>query len=397
MPVLLRYCLESLWPPFLLSTGCVVFILNLLFYLELFLKYLLVYHAGIINSFLLLLYYQPSFLVLAVPIGFLIALLMVFGRLSADREALALESCGFSLWVLIWPMIGLGFMMSLFLVLFMDTILPWGNTSFLKLDYKIISEKSSIVVKERIFIKDFTGYVLYFDQKDDATGKLRNITVEMMDERGYPYRLVLAREGFLHQDLSNYHVILDLKEGFMQQVGTKKDPKLDTLMQMQFKNCALDLSGQHMSQGPIDFSAPINISMKELALRVQKEKSENKDTRYEETELHKKISIPFSALAFAFIAIPLGLMTRAGSILGPLLSLVLVTIYEGFILYGSAGGPMGVISPFMAMWLPNLFLGLVGFGLAYWLNHRWEFWNKITFRKRDRDKGPSGPQGMVPK
>jgi len=128
MPVLFRYCLTGFWPPFLLSTGCVLFVLNLLYFLKDFLAYLFIYHAGIVNSFLLLLYFQPSLLVLAIPISFLTGLLVVFGRLIADRETLALESCGFSLSILIWPMIGVSFLFSLLMVAFMDLSLPWGNS-----------------------------------------------------------------------------------------------------------------------------------------------------------------------------------------------------------------------------------------------------------------------------
>src|SRR5690349_5606799 len=96
IPLLARYCLGSLWPPFLVSVGVVMFALTLLFYSLLFLDFLIVKQVGVLNSFLLLIYYQPSFLVIALPISFLIAVLFVYGRLGADRELMALETCGFS-------------------------------------------------------------------------------------------------------------------------------------------------------------------------------------------------------------------------------------------------------------------------------------------------------------
>src|SRR5579863_2920467 len=176
MPVLFRYCLSALWPPFLLATGCWVFILNLLFYLIPFLKnlfeYLFEYQAGVLYSFLLLLYVQPGIWILAIPIGFLAALLIVYGRLSADGELMAIESCGFSVWGLVWPMIVVSVLLSLFMVVFMDILLPWGNVSYLKLDYKVMTEKASIIIKERIFMNGFDGYILHVDRKDDAHNTL---------------------------------------------------------------------------------------------------------------------------------------------------------------------------------------------------------------------------------
>ena len=96
MPVLIRYCLLSLWPPFIVATAITLGILDLLFYTRDFIDYLFVKHAGVLNSFRLLFYIQPSFLVLAIPIGYLVSILAVYGRLSADRELIAVESCGIS-------------------------------------------------------------------------------------------------------------------------------------------------------------------------------------------------------------------------------------------------------------------------------------------------------------
>src|SRR6185369_980543 len=151
MPVLVRYCLQSLWPPFVLAVFSTTVILDLLFYMLQFLDYLLVKQVGVFYSLLLFLYYQPCLLVVALPIGFLTAVLVVFGRMGVDREMMALETCGYSSWVLLKPMIGVSVLVSLLLVGFMDTVLPWGNTSFLKLSYKIVSERSAVAVRARTF------------------------------------------------------------------------------------------------------------------------------------------------------------------------------------------------------------------------------------------------------
>lgn len=381
MPVLVRYCLMAFWPPFLLATGTWVFILNLLFYLREFLDYLLVYQAGVWNSCRLLLFIQPSFLVLAIPIGFLTAVLVVYGRMSADREVTAVEACGTSLWVLVWPMIGLSFLCSIFLVAFMDSFLPWGNASFLKLQYQIITERSAVIVRERVFIKDFDGFILYVDQKDDKRDILKNVKVLVLNEKGYPYRTIFAKEGALRQDPSNYHVILDLSTGEMQQLGTHKSDSMAEFFSMQFKTCALDLSARRLSGGGLDLrNAQNTSSILELARKIKQEEAAKQDARNDEVDFQKRFSIPFSALAFAFIGIPLGLMARTGSFTSTFLAVVLVAIYEGFIMFGQAGGPMGVVSPLLAMWLPNGILACVGLALLSWLNHRNHFWQNLAAR-----------------
>jgi lipopolysaccharide export system permease protein len=383
------------WPPFLLSTGCVLFVLNLLYFLKDFLAYLFIYHAGVINSFLLLLYFQPSLLVLAIPISFLTGLLVVFGRLSADRETIALESCGFSLGILIWPMIGISFLFSLFMVAFMDVSLPWGNTSFLKLEYKIITERSAVVVREGSFIKDFEGFTLYVGQKDDRTDELKNVKVFILNDKGDVYRVIFAKEGTLRQDPGNYRVLLDLRDGEMQQVGNKKEiTPLDEFLQMKFKGCVLDLTSKRLRGGVFNVRDARNISIRELADKIKTERKEGKVNRYDESEFYKKFSIPFSALAFAFIGIPLGLMSKSGSFFGFFMALSLVMVYWLFIMFGDAGGPLGLISPFLAMWLPNVVLTCVGAVLVYRLNHRHNFIRSF-FRRDAVAKTPGHGAGSI--
>ena len=370
MPILVRYCLTALWPPFLLATGLWMFILNLLFYLRDFLDYLFKYQTGTINCFRLLLYIQPSFLVLAIPIGFLTAILYVYGRLGADREMMAVESCGLSVGIFLWPMLGISLLFSIFLVVFMDISLPWGNTSFLKLNYKILTQRSAVIVREKVFIKDFDGYVLYVGKKDDVHDLLYNVKVFEVDKDGNLGRETFAKSGTLCQDPTNYHIILKLNDGEMQQLGTGKKQSMAEFFQLGFKTCALDLNAHKVVNGPLGFQGPRNISARELAQMIEMDKKQKKDTRYYEMEFQKKFSIPFSALAFAFIGIPIGLMSRAGSLASPVLAVILVVVYWCFIVYGETGGPMGTISPFWAMWLPNF--TLMGFGvlLTLYMNNR---------------------------
>jgi lipopolysaccharide export system permease protein len=328
---------------------------------------------------------QPGIWILAIPTGFLAALLIVYGRLSADGELMAIESCGFSIWGLVWPMIVVSVLLSLFMVIFMDVLLPWGNVSYLKLDYKVMTEKASMIVKERIFMNAFEGYTLHVDRKDDAHNVLNDVKVLVFKdndkEKKDPYRVVWADRGVLRQDPNNFHAILDLGEGRMQQNGAKKNERdFEQLFEMKFKSCSLDLSVNQMHNGPIDFRDPRNISMRELATDIREKKNKNQDVRYAESEFHKKISLPFSALAFAFIGIPLGLTVRKGSLAGYFYAVLLAAIYYYFIMFGDTAGPMGVIPPSVAMWLPNAVLIVLGMVLVYRLVHKHDFW-KNPFRK----------------
>ncbi len=377
MPVLFQYCLLSLGSPFLLAMSVWLVVLNLLYFTNTLIDYLILYHTGFWDCFLLFIYYQPSFLVLAIPIGFLTGLLVAYGRISADREFLALQASGLSASALLWPLGILSAIFSLFLVVFMDVILPWGNTSAIKLEYRIQTEHSTIAVKERMFVKDFSGYEIYVDQKEESTGRLRNVTVLMLDDKGYPYRVVYSGEGSLQQN-PDLHIILRLEKGVMQQLGTRLTPGFSNLLQLKFSKCDLDLNAQKPPFGPLDANSARNMKIQDLAKRIRDERLKKQDCENDEVEFQKKFSLPFSAMAFAFIGVPLGLITRGGSFLGPVVAVMLVGIYDGFLMLGDNGGFLGRYSPFWAMWAPNIFLLVVGFLLTLWIDHR--LWLILSFR-----------------
>jgi lipopolysaccharide export system permease protein len=372
MPVLVRYCLMAIWGPFFIATGTTVFVFNLLYSLREFLDYLLVQRAGVMNSFLMLFYLQPGYLILAMPIGFLIAVMIVYGRLSSDREVVAVQAAGFPVSVLAWPMVALAVLFSIFMVFFWDLTLPWGNTSFLKLQYKIINERSSVILRERSFVKDFDGYVLYVGHKDEQTDLLTNVTIQLLDGKGYPYRVIVAKTGKMMQNPKNYHVMMQLNDGVMQQIGTIQKQDKEEFFQMGFHSCDLDLSVNRLRGGPGDFQDSRNISISQLADRIATKKNQKADIHYDELEFYKKLSMPFAALAFVIVGIPLALLSRAGSFTGPFLAIGIVIVYWMFDIFGETG-PLGVSEPFWAMWLPDLFFVLVGAGLIYWLNHKTSF------------------------
>jgi lipopolysaccharide export system permease protein len=376
MPILIRYCLVQLIAPFFLSVFITTFVLDLMFYLLDFINLLFINQIGILNSLRLLLYVQPSLLVLSLPIAFLAALLIVFGRLSSDREMMALESMGFSPGLLLWPLVVGGGLFSVFLVFFMNTLLPWGNVSYLKLYYNIVEERSAIGIKPRVFNSDFNGLILYVDQKDEKNDTLRKVMIQFVDDAGRPNRIILAPEGRIRRDPRTEHVLLELQNGILQQTGDADKSANDgttkaKLMNMQFEVCTLDLDFKRQRKGLMDFkSSARNMTLSELSAALKKARAEKRgpdEIRDMEAEYHKKFSIPFSALAFALIGIPLGLLSRAGSFLGTFLAVMLVGVYWLFVILAETFVAKGVMSGFLAWWLPNFFLMAIGVALVWLL------------------------------
>jgi LPS export ABC transporter permease LptG len=77
--------------------------------------------------------------------------------------------------------------------------------------------------------------------------------------------------------------------------------------------------------------------------------------------MHRKFSIPVACLVFALIGLALGVTNRKGSKLGSfVLGVGVIFSYYVIMYIGEALAKGQLVSPHLAMWLPNLLLGLVG-------------------------------------
>ncbi len=82
-------------------------------------------------------------------------------------------------------------------------------------------------------------------------------------------------------------------------------------------------------------------------------------------EIQKKYSIPFACIMFVLVGAPLGVMTRRGGItVAAVLSIIFFLIYYIFLIGGEELADAMVISPFWAMWTPDILMFLIGIYLV---------------------------------
>jgi len=83
-------------------------------------------------------------------------------------------------------------------------------------------------------------------------------------------------------------------------------------------------------------------------------------------EVHKKYSIPVAALVFVLVGAPLGIMARRGGLgTGVIYSLVFFVVYWVAMIRGEALADKLQVSPWAAMWGPNVLVGAGGLWLVW--------------------------------
>ena len=98
-------------------------------------------------------------------------------------------------------------------------------------------------------------------------------------------------------------------------------------------------------------------------------------------EIHKKYSIPVACLIFVLVGAPLGMMARRGSMaMAAGISFSFFLLYWASLIGGEELADEQLISPFMAMWLANIIVGIAGIYLVLYAVRESTLFNPETIR-----------------
>lgn len=324
----------------------------------------LVVNKGVklIDILKLILYAVPSFLVFTVPMALLMAVLAALGRLSGDNEITAMKVSGIGIYQLVAPIMIFSLVCSALTSFVAVYALPWGNSSTSELIFNIARNKVNIGIKERTFNSDFKGLVLYVNEIAVRGEKLKGILVSEKGETGEPNTIV-AREGYLISDPKSLIITLRLIDGKIHRAS--KD--LNTYQEIGFStyDINLDLGTIIKEQGSFtkEYS---EMSIGELQRKIEELRKEKKSFYHPLQVLYEKFSLPFACLVFGLIAIPLGIQSRPSSkFWGFILSLGVILTYYVFLTFGQILAKNGEIPLPIALWAPNIFIGILGVYMLY--------------------------------
>lgn len=305
---------------------------------------------------MLLLFISPSFLIFTIPMAFLSAILLSFGRLSGDSEITAFKASGISLYQLYRPVLFFSLVIYLLTTFLVIYGLPWGNRGFKATLYLMAQSKADIEIKERVFNDVFDGFVLYVDKVPIQGKKMEGILI--YDERDKErINTIFAREGFFVSNPKSQEVVLRLLNGDIHRF----EPKTNIFQKMQFDTYDLRLELAKTLAAMGKKLRDHEMSIDDIREKIERRKSLGQDTTSQEVELHKRYAIPFSCLVFGLIGVPLGIQPRrSGRSYGFVLSLFILLTYYVSLTASEIFAIKKTIPPFLAGWAPNLLFGVFG-------------------------------------
>ncbi|HEX9780830.1 MAG TPA: LptF/LptG family permease [bacterium] len=356
MKILRTYLLREHLGPFvvcLFGLTAVLLLGNVLKFAEL----VIAKGVSAVDLLRLLIYRVPDMLSFTIPMACLIAMVLAFGRLSADYEMIAVRASGVSPARLIWPMAAVGLLLSAFMFVINDRVAPASHLAFRRQLKAIGIKQPTAYLEAGTFIKDFAPYVMFVYQIRGRT--LHQVRIYEPQPNG-PTRTIIAERGEFERSPGGRGVQLRLYRGAMDEWDPTRP---GSFYKVAFSTYAMQL------QTDIDDPQRIGKKLKEFTFRELAEERARLAAQGIETlpislELHRKVAVSFAPLVFILFGLVFGLRLHQHERLQIYLWVLAVFLVYYLGMIGMhAAAIRGWVGPGLAMWMMNL-AGALGAGLA---------------------------------
>ena len=403
MKTLHKYLISQVLATLALTVSVFAFVVVLLNGLPQILPLLLSGHVKftlILKAVALLL---PFAFVYALPMGFITATLLVFGRFSADQELTAARAGGVSLLSLCAPVLLLSLLCCGLSAWFNLQVGPQSRAAFVNLRTELLANVTSDVIPEKQFIHNFKDYIVYVEK--NRNGMLENITVYeakstnaaatkvflrapsgqvVVDEVANTINLTLSNlTGVMQKGSARPSIIssdrFPMQYDLKNQTRAVAKPKVSDmtfaqlqaeLRDLQQMNVAGDKPGGRAETNPPENGLPPQAAEAEMAAQIQAaEKVRQSEIERVRVTMHGEAAFSFACFGFALVGIPLGIRVhRRETNIGIGIALGLVVVYYGFTLLGQSLAARPELHPHLILWIPNLLFQVVGSALLWRAN-----------------------------
>jgi lipopolysaccharide export system permease protein len=313
--------------------------------------------------FRFILYVMPFSLVFTIPWGFLTAVLLVFGRLSADSELVSMRMAGISTARLSLPVLLIAVIFSTFCLWINVNIAPRAKTAIEEMFYNMATRNPESILTPDKVISAFPGDVIYFREMDGK--KMKHVTVFETDVDHKVTKFVHAREGEMVADLQALKLSFKMNDLYLaaaSNAGYTGD--MTRVLAGKSEMPPYDLS--KLRSRRLKAGALTNDELLDYlggAKGVDLTQGQRNTFR---AEISKRFSFSLACVTFCLVGIPLGVNAqRRETAAGFVISLIVASAYFLFIIIGDTFNTQSVL-PHVLIWLPNvLFLGL-----GWWLFRR---------------------------
>ena len=317
----------------------------------------------------------PYSLVFTIPWAFLTAILLVYGRMSADNEMVSIRMTGMPMWRICTPIFAMAVMLSGLCFYVNVDLAPSSKNQMKHLFYDVATDNPISLFQAGRVLDKMPGFRIYTGRRkgDDELENLQIIQLEGDTEKQY----IRAKTAKLVRTPGKLDFDLELHDATFEQVIASADGTFQKVNSPQFGDTAITFPLSEL-KGKTE---RVNASMKDTSALWQEVKTrvdsatnlpmDRKQRSVSLTELNKRYSFSLACLTLALVGIPLGITAqRRETTVGFVLSLITAVVYIVFIFFADTQNNKPSMHPHLLMWLPNVVFMMIGGTLFYRLSKR---------------------------
>jgi len=318
----------------------------------------------------------PNILVLTIPMAVLLGTLIGLGRLSADREWVALQAAGGSARTLLFPVLVHGSIGALICLGLYNVVIPQANYAMRDLNREVIrSGRLSANISPRVFQDIPGGQAIYYvdDIRPDPDFPLVGVILAQPDSADPTLtRLTLAQHGNIYYSTEGRGAMLmDLQQVSSYQYNPRSPESIPISRAGMIEGHRYELPSYYEASSRQPQKVVHDLSLRDLFAEISEAEAERLElaarspspgrmlissyrVNMAKLELHRRFAIPLASLVFALLAIPLGLTTaRSGKGAGFAISVIVILAYRVIFVSATKAVTSGLIAPWMAAWMSN--------------------------------------------
>ncbi len=355
--VLIKYIFKDLFLYFLVSF---LFFFMIFFVNQILLTVedLLAKSAPFKDVMRIMFYSLPFIIAQSAPFATLVGFLMSLGGMMSNNEILIMRAAGFSFIKILMPTAILGILISIASFFVNDYLLPLGTIKYNRLMREIMNSTPTIELE--------SNSVKNLDNSNVVIGEVSGNSVSdivIFDSNNDTDRIIFAgesvlqgakSEGVLMQFDMNDSKVLSIKKSNRKNFDLMTSKKsilniFDTTLLGNTTRSAREMTTYDLSR-----------KIKQMRLDAQEDLSLRKRLNLWVMEYHKKFSLPFGSIFFAFFAFSIAFLfgKHNGQTIGLFLGLVVCVLYWAMQIMGQLFVQRVGLNAFWCIWVPNFVIGI---------------------------------------
>lgn len=296
-------------------------------------------------------YLAPHFGIIALPLAFLLAVMLGLGRMNEDNELVALQAIGRSPFVLYLVPMAVGLVLGAAVAFLSFRGEPWGLRGIHRQLNELIKRNVAGDIRAGVFNEDIPRFTLFVGKIPPTGSKWEQVLLHDSVGDGTPLFL-LARRGQVESEGADSVLTLDLKDGELHRFDAN-----GAYTRARFETGSIALGVSDLIRRRNKFVRPaaeLEIEEMPRAWREAAAAGDAGNARRIELSFHVRIASVLTCFVFGLIAVPLaagGRGARGRSFAATVLA------FAGYYIVQTISGGMaeyGRITPLVAAWIPNV-------------------------------------------